>query len=296
MHGSGTKPIVVAVDGSASALYAARWAASYAERQGRRLRVVHAYEFPPSYGPTLVDTDTLHDTVRAAPAEVVGAAAEAITQVAPDVRPETETGHGAVVPFLREASKGAALLVLGSRGLGGFAELLAGSVAVALAAHGHCPVTVVPGPAPPAEGAVVVGVDGSAASDAAVALAFEDAALTGSDLLAVHSWSDAVLPVGPEVGFFADLDWEPLAERAKQTLTERLAGWRDKYPTVPVRAVVTRGRPVQALLDAARQARLIVVGSRGRGGFTGLILGSVSQAVLHHARCPVLIARPDTSG
>jgi nucleotide-binding universal stress UspA family protein len=291
-----TKPIVVAVDGSESAQHAARWAAAHAARHGRRLRVVHAYEWPPAYGPVFVDADARHDAARTSSAEVVRAALAAVAQAAPQLRPETLTGRGPVIQFLREVSQAAALLVLGSRGLGGFAGLLSGSVAVALAAHGHCPVAVVRGPAQEPDGPVVVGVDGSPASDAAVAIAFEEVAMSGGELVAVHSWSDAVLPVGPEFGFFADLDWEPLARHAGEVLTERLAVWRGKYPEVTVRELVSRNRPAQALIEAAPGARLIVVGSRGRGGFTGLILGSVSQAVLHHANCPVLIARPDAAG
>jgi nucleotide-binding universal stress UspA family protein len=215
--------------------------------------------------------------------------------VDPGLDPETETVRGTPVAVLRDVSKGASLLVLGSRGLGGFTGLLAGSVAVALAAHGHCPVAVIRGDDSAPGAPVVVGVDGSPVSDAAIELAFDEAAARGCDLVAVHAWTDTAFPVTPAGGFAPELDWESLAERAAITLDERMAGWQEKYPLVTVHQVVERERPASALLQAAQSAQLLVVGSRGRGGFTGLALGSVSQAMIHHAPCPVLITRPDAS-
>lgn len=189
----------------------------------------------------------------------------------------------------RQRRDHAALLVLGSRGLGGFTGLLAGSVAVAL---GHCPVAVIRGEDADPGAPIVVGVDGSAANQAAVALAFDEAAMRGCGLVAVHAWTDTVFPVTPNGVFFPELDWTQLTERAKELLVERLAQWQDKYPQLTVRLVVEHDRPAHALPHAAQEAQLVVVGSRGRGGFTGLLLGSVSQAVIHHAPCPVVIARP----
>jgi nucleotide-binding universal stress UspA family protein len=273
------KPIVVAVDGSDPALRAAGWAAAEARRRGRRLRIVHIYEWPLRvYGPAIVD----------------GADLLAALETAADfgVDAETEVLRGPVVPVLREVSEHAALLVLGSRGLGGFTGLLAGSVSVTLAAHAHCPVVVVRGDEPDPGGPVVVGVDGSPASEEAVALAFDEAAVRGVDLVAVHAWTDTPMPLTPAGGHVPELDWTALAEEAAETLAERLAGWREKYPQVSVRRVVEHDRPAHALLEAATDAGLLVVGSRGRGGFAGLTLGSVSQAVIHHADCPVIVARP----
>jgi nucleotide-binding universal stress UspA family protein len=290
-----TRPIVVAVDGSDSALRAARWAAAQARRRGQGLRIVHTYEWPPVYGLAFTEPATMHDAVSASAADIVREAVSAVSDVDPELRPETETVRGAPISVLREVSKQASLLVLGSRGLGGFTGLLAGSVAVALAAHGHCPVAVIRGGEPQPDGAVILGVDGSPASDAAIPLAFEEAAARGCELVAVHAWTDTVFPVTPAGSFYPELDWVSLAERAAATLTERLAGWQDKYPGVTVRHVVERDRPASALLEAAKSAQLLVVGSRGRGGFAGLTLGSVSQAMIHHAPCPVLIARPDAS-
>ncbi|HEU5108335.1 MAG TPA: universal stress protein, partial [Micromonosporaceae bacterium] len=104
----------------------------------------------------------------------------------------------------------------------------------------------------------------------------------------VYAWADTVFPAGAYPG----IDWQLLDKQAHEMLAERLARWADRYPTVKVHRVVTRDRPAHALLEAAAGAELTVVGSRGRGGFAGLLLGSVSQALIHHAPCPVLIARP----
>src|SRR5690242_9984758 len=157
-----TQPIVVGIDGSESALDAARWAAAEAARRNRRLRIVHAYRWPlPEYGPVPFDVSMI-DAVRAGADKVVREAAAAVIEIVPDSPPETAVVRGAPVSVLLEESARAELLVLGSRGLGGFAELLAGSVAVELAAHGRCPVVVVRGETP-GDGPVVVGVDGSPA-------------------------------------------------------------------------------------------------------------------------------------
>ena len=214
-------------------------------------------------------------------------------QTAPGLPVETELVLGTAAPVLRKLSEQACLIVVGSRGLGGFTGLIAGSVAVALAAHAHCPVVVVRGKEPDPDAPIVVGVDGSEASEAAVALAFDEAAVRRCGLVAVHSWSDIAFPYIPEPGWPVPIDWGPVIARENELLSERLAGWQEKYPDVAVEQIVAQDRPARALLDAARDrdARLIVVGSRGRGGFTGLALGSVSQAMIHHATCPVLIAR-----
>lgn len=291
--GDDIRPIVVAVDGSDSALRAARWAAAQARRRGQGLRIVHAYEWPLAYGPVYVEPGMVHEAVRATATGVVRDAVTAVSEVDPDLRPVAETLRGTPAAVLREVSKQASLLVLGSRGLGGFSGLLAGSVTIALAAHGHCPIAVIRGGEPEPGGPVVLGVDGSPASDAAVALAFDEAASRGCELVAVHAWADTAFPVTEAGGTAPEVDWASLAEHGTTTLAERLALWRDKHPEITVRQVVEHERPASALLEAAKSAQLLVAGSRGRGGFAGLMLGSVSQAMLHHAPCPLLIVRPD---
>ncbi|WP_189226392.1 universal stress protein, partial [Saccharothrix coeruleofusca] len=133
------------------------------------------------------------------------------------------------------------------------------------------------------DGAVVVGVDGSPVSEQAVAFAFEQASSRAAPLTALIAWTD--LPTG-------GVDWARVEQERRRLLAERLAGWQEKYPDVRVTRVVVRDRPVRALLAAARGARLLVVGSRGAGGFQGMLLGSTSQALVSHAPCPLAVVRP----
>lgn len=185
-------------------------------------------------------------------------------------------------------------MVLGTRGLGGFSSLLVGSVAVAVAARAHCPVIVVRGEAesPARQTApVVVGVDGSEAGDDAVGFAFEAAEMLGVPLIAVNVWTYATIEVAwPEIPLSVpDADIEGGQRRI---LAERLADWQGKYPGVAVEQRVVRGRPARTLLAEAADAQLIVVGTHGKTALIGLGLGSVSQAALHHAKCPVAVVGP----
>ena len=288
-------PVLVAIDGSESALRAAHWAAAEATRRGRGLSIVHTYDWPlPNYRPVVVDSGVLHESVMSTARATLAAAVTSVTEAAPKLPITAEIISGPAVAVLLGLTRRVELLVLGSRGLGGFTGLLVGSVAVELVAHGHCPVGVVRGDQPAPGTPVVVGVDGSPTSEVAIALAFDQADSRGCDLVAVHSWTDSTVPFGLG-GHAQPVDWSPMTELAENLLTESLAGWQEKYPGVTVRRVVERDRPASALLNAARDAQLLVVGSRGRGGFTGLTLGSVSQALIHHSPCPVLIARPNSA-
>jgi nucleotide-binding universal stress UspA family protein len=215
-------------------------------------------------------------------------------RIAEDTRPQVETTPqveiGAPIEVLGSEARRAQLLVLGDRGLGGVAGLVLGSVAVALAAHGACPVVIVRGEPRNQEGPVVVGVDGSSVSEAALAFAFDAAAARGVELVVVHAWS----PTAIDRAWEPVMDWNAVAVEEDAVLAERLAGWGQKYPQVTVRRTVVRDGAARALVDASRDAQLMVVGSRGRGNVTGLLLGSVSHAVLHAAHCPVAIVRPGT--
>jgi nucleotide-binding universal stress UspA family protein len=198
-------------------------------------------------------------------------------------------GDPAVV--LAGESKRAELVVLGDRGLGGFTGLLLGSVAVALSAHAACPVVVVRGveadPAVSRPEPVVVGVDGSQGSTAAVDFAVESAVLRGVPLVAVHAWRDVLV----DATMAPLVDWDAVESDEREVLAERLAGTRAEHPDLVLRRLVVRDRPARALVDESRNAQLVVVGSRGRGGMQGLLLGSVSQQLLHHAHCPVAVVR-----
>jgi nucleotide-binding universal stress UspA family protein len=183
-------------------------------------------------------------------------------------------------------------VVVGHRGLGGFTGLLVGSVGVQAAAHAHCPVVVVRGgeAAEPGAGHVLVGVDGSPLSDLAIDFAFSHATLHGLGVVALHVYQrpeftvpgDQPLP-GP--------DGEDRRDYETRLLTDALAGYVDKYPDVPVHPKILMGRPSAVLVAESADAALTVVGSRGRGGFAGLLLGSTSQTVLQHAMGPVAVVR-----
>ncbi|MBN9099825.1 MULTISPECIES: universal stress protein [unclassified Pseudonocardia] len=287
--------VVAAVDGSPSATRAALWAADLAARRHHPLRLVHAddaYSF--GYAGGLAPPQSYFDEMAAAGAQVLRDAEDVVRRAHPDLDVTVDLQTAGPVPTLIEQSNDALLLVLGARGLGGFRALLAGSTAVAMVAYGRCPVAVVrgatAGDAPRTEGPVVVGVDGSPTSDAAIGTAFDEASWRGAELVAVHSWleyaTDQMLDRGLDPG------WGQVEQAETELLAQRLAGWQEKYPDVVVRRVVTRGRPVERLLEQADRAQLLVVGSRGHGGFAGMLVGSTSQALIHHATCPLLVVRP----
>jgi nucleotide-binding universal stress UspA family protein len=295
--------IVVGVDGSTSALHAARWAAREALRRKLSLRVVQVCVPQEVWRPTSLAVqeaylDAVHLQSRHWAREAVAAARRAAPGlVAVDV---FRVGHPASV--LLDESVGARMIVLGSRGIGGFPELGAGSVAVAVAEHARCPVVVVRGStedgAPPADGPVLVGVDGSATSDAAVDFAFDTASSRGVELIALHAWNDVSFN-GVWTRVPLATDQQVIAQQHQRLLDERLAGWREKYPDVPVRRVVACDHPVRALLKAAQDEAAwgIVVGARGTGGaLTGMGMGSTSRTLLYHTTCPVAVVRPDQDG
>ena len=137
----------------------------------------------------------------------------------------------------------------------------------------------------PAQAPVLVGIDGSPASELATAIAFDEASRRSVDLVALHAWSDV------EAAEFPGVDWSTLESLADEILVQRLAGWHERYPDVSVRRVVVCDRPAQQLIEQAESAQLVVIGSHGRGGFEGTLLGSVSATVVQSARMPVIVAR-----
>ena len=291
------QPIVAGIDGSVSALHAALWAADEATRRHFPLRLVHAYDVSTrAYGDAFGPPPGYLDEVESAGRTALAEAHTAVGQAHPGLDVVVALRSGSPVPTLIDEATQARLLVLGSHGLGGFSGILAGSVAVALVTHGQCPVAVIrgamPDTTPPTEGPVVVGVDGSPASEEAVAIAFDEASLRGVDLIAVHTWTEYTSDTAYAYArqYLSELD--DVEAREAERLAERLAGWQEKYPDVTVRRVVTRDRPVRCLLHHATDAQLLVVGSRGRGSFAGMLLGSTSQALIYHAPCPLVVARP----
>jgi nucleotide-binding universal stress UspA family protein len=228
------------------------------------------------------------DALRRTAEERLAAAAAQVADVSPDVAASREVTTGMPAALLVSLSAEAQLAVVGHRGLGGFAGLVIGSVGTALAAHAACPVVVVRGQeVARRDGPVVVGLDGSPQSEAALAFAVEAAVARRVPLRAVRAWLDPAVPyvvTGPA-------DWDEEVKRQQSVLAEQLVGWREKYPELRVEALLVQDRPAHALAQSAADAQLVVVGSRGRGGLAGMLLGSVSQAMLQHAECPVAVVR-----
>ncbi|MFF5056942.1 universal stress protein [Micromonospora sp. NPDC000663] len=281
-------PVVVAVDGSTSALEAVRVAAREAVTRGRPLRVVHAFIWA-LYGVSVEPAPgaPADSGFRRQADQLVADAVTEAGKVAPDLAVTGAVVEGAPTPVLLAEARNAALLVLGSRGLGGFGGLLIGSVAVQVSARADCPVLVVKGEAR-ADGPVLVGVDGSALSAEALGFAFEEASLRGTGLVALHAW---IVPVGPSDLLPVGYDVEALVAEEERELAQAVAGWSQRYPDVPVRRVVAYGAPARMLVQESATAQLTVVGARGRGALAGMLLGSVSHAVLHHAHSPVVVVR-----
>ncbi|MGF2946746.1 universal stress protein [Mycobacterium sp. Lab-001] len=194
------------------------------------------------------------------------------------------------VPTLVDMSRDAEMLVLGSHGRGAVKRILLGSVSTNVVRGAHCPVAVVRDEDPlmphPGQAPVLVGVDGSPASELAVSIAFDEASRRGVDLQALHVWSDVGVYELPGV------DWSTIEAEAARSLAEQLAGWHERHPDVTVHRLVECDRPARQLIKKSEGAQLVVVGSHGRGGLTGMLLGSVSNAVLHSVRMPVIVARP----
>jgi nucleotide-binding universal stress UspA family protein len=289
------RSITAGVDGSATALHAARWAADEAARRRLPLRLVQVIDVvsatggfaPPRSFFTALETEGRRQLAEAE---------AAVRAHHPELEIELILRTAGLMPTLIALSEDAQLMVLGARGSGGLGGLLAGSTAIGLVAHGHSPVAVIRGgeadEAPPSQGPVVVGVDGSPTSEPALAMAFEEAAMRGTGLVAVHAWVEFTSETAYATARQFLVDWEAVETRERETLAERLAGWQEKYPDVAVRRIVTGGRPAARLLEAAGDGQLLVVGSRGRGGFAGMLLGSTSQALIHHAPCPLMVIRP----
>lgn len=291
-----TGPVVVGYDGSEQSRLALDWAVEEARRRGAGLRVVHAAGLP-SFPDVLPSELAVDSAVREHAEGLLAEAEERVRTVAPEV-PTAVRLHvgGSPAQLLTEESRSAALAVVGSRGRGGFASLLLGSTSTSLAMHSACPVVVVHAPTavllpPDAARPVVVGVDGSELSMQALAFAFQAAAARGATLRAVHTWTPPVMAV-PAGVVWAPQEWEPIEQAERALLAESVEVHAAAHPEVAVEQEVLRRHPADALIDESRAAELVVLGSRGRGGFAGLLLGSVSQAVIQHASCPVAVIRP----
>ena len=194
------------------------------------------------------------------------------------------------MPTLIELSEEAEMVVVGSNGRGAVGRVLLGSVSSGVVRHAKCPVAVIHDEDPlmphPLQAPVLLGIDGSPASELATAIAFDEASRRGVELTALHAWSDVQVLELP--GF----DWAVVKAEAERSLAERLAGWQERYPDVTVQRLVVCDQPSRQLIEKSETAQLVVVGSHGRGGIDRTLLGSVSNAVVHSVRMPVIVARP----
>ncbi|GAC68651.1 universal stress protein [Gordonia soli] len=282
--------ILVGVDGSDAATAAVRFAADAAVREGVGLKLVGVYDASTSnYAPGLIIPQEVVDAIRQDAGDAVRAAAEVAKEVAPDLPISTSIAEGDAARVLLELGKDTTAIVLGTRGLGSVKGLFLGSVSTTVAAHSHGRVVVVTGPG--GDGPVVVGIDDSPVSDVAIAEAFRQASVRNTKLVAVHTWAPLDVDALHGYGVAPD-EIERVSQEAVEAIAERLAGHHADFPDVVVERVVVPEEPAKAILDTAGEdAQLIVVGSRGRGGFTGLLLGSTSQKLLHQSPVPVLVVR-----
>jgi nucleotide-binding universal stress UspA family protein len=289
--------ILVGVDGSAAALAAVRWAAHDAALRNVPLTLVHAVDAPmPGWlqVPALAGYKQWHEKRAHEFIESAIKVAEESIGERGRVQIDSKVFYSATVPTLVGLSKEVEMVVVGYRGHGGaLVRNFLGSVSSGLVYHAHCPVAVIHNDEPlinnVARAPVVVGIDGSPASEAATAIAFEEASRRGVDVMALHAWTD--LRVSDLKELFPTFDWEAGLSHEEETLAERLAGWQERYRDVGIRRQIEIGEPARPLIEASERAQLIVVGSHGRGGFAGMLLGSVGAAVVNRARIPVIVAR-----
>ena len=291
--------VLVGVDGSSSSESAVRWAAREASMRNVPLTLVHIV-VTPAWGPApwllsdaplpipAEEDSALEEAGRKVIAEAIKIAQDSAKDGAlPEIK--SELYFSVPVSTLVNLSKQAQMVVVGRRGQNMLSRVLLGSVSNGLLHHAHCPVAVIHDPVGSApESAnlpVVVGVDGSSVSDLATEIAFDEASRRGVDLVALHAYRDADIPQVLNVQWSGDHPIPP------QALADRLTGWLERYPDVTIHPRIVSDNPARHLLDESESAQLVVVGSRGRGGFAGMLLGSVSTAVAHAANVPVIVAR-----
>lgn len=285
--------IVVGVDGSAASNAAVCWAARDAAMRHVPLTVVHLVNAAvPMYPAIPLSTGVAvwqEEQGRQVLEHAVKIAEDAVKKDR-EIVIKSELRCAPPVPTLVDMSDEAELLVVGNNGRAALARLLLGSVSASLVRSAHCPVAVIRDEDPmmphPQQAPVLLGIDGSPASELATVIAFDEASRRGVELTALHAWSDV------DVFELPGTDWSAVQSDAERSLAERLAGWQERYPDVTVHRLVVCDRPARQLIEKSESAQLVVVGSHGRGGLSGMLLGSVSNAVVHSVRMPVIVARP----
>lgn len=284
--------IIVGVDESSAAKVAVQWAARDAELRHVPLTLVHAISPEVAAWSNGGSRPGLARWQQDRGRRLVDDAFKVVQEVCQRGGPaevHCEVLPSAAVPTLVDLSKHAELVVTGCRGSGQWQGRLMGSVSSGLLHYAHCPVAIVHEEDAEAtrsgEAPVLVGIDGSSASELAMAIAFDEASRREVGLIALHSWSDV------DVSELPGIDWPATQSAAEVVLAERLAGWQEQYPDVRVDRVVVRDNPARQLVQQSESAQLVVVGSRGRGGYAAMLVGSVGETVAQMARVPVVVAR-----
>ncbi len=282
--------ILVGVDGSEFSHAAVRWAVREAAMRREDLTLMTVAER--HGGPVTYDTETML-TSRFAQHGEGDRILAAARQVADDERGDRRSGEvdteflfAHPLATLIDASKDMRLVVVGDRGMTAMDRLTLGSVSSGLVRHAHCPVAVIhkQQSEQDAHAPILLGIDGSPASELATAIAFDEASHRRAPLIAMHAWAHSFTSG-------AHLNWTIDEQEGDEALSERLAGWQETYPDVQVKPTVIHGDAGRWLVNHSETAQLVVVGSHGRGGFAGMLLGSVSSAVVHAAEVPVIVAR-----
>lgn len=298
--------VVVGIDASPGSRVALDWAATEAQMRAAHLLVVYGLHVPLEAGPLgapamMPAMDDFHRQAE----EALTDARQRVAERAPDVVVETRLSvHPPADALLLAAEDDAALVVVGTRGLGAAATIALGSVSSLIAANAPCPAVVVPSPdeVPEHDGSIVVGVDASEHSAAALRFALREASLRSAELVAVHAYRAAA----PTFPFFdpgrtdvageagrRHVQAEARAESSVSQLVAQAAEAANVEPDVTVQ--VMEGRAGDVLVDLSRDAALTVVGSRGRGELRAAVLGSVSHTVLAHTHRPVAVVRAGTA-
>ncbi|TQM32509.1 universal stress protein [Nocardia bhagyanarayanae] len=298
LHDSASAAVVVGTDGSPAGSHAVAWAAQTAADRRRRLIIIHGYDLAATravLGSADVFVPSVVETLRDHGQQALDSAERIARENHPVLEVVTELSDRNPAELLIELSSTAHLVVLGATpGVGSFAHL--GSTLLAVASQGKGRIVVARHDGIKRQvrrsGPVVVGVDGSPIGEPAIEAAFDEACERGAELVVVHAWSDL------SEGQFAGTSYLriPIAEletAEHALLSERLAGWQEKYPTVAVSRRVYLSGARKQLIEWSKSAQLVVVGSRGRGGFRGMLLGSTSNHLVQHAHCPVMVVHPD---
>ncbi len=306
MDSSYPEVVVAGLDGSDAAMFAAHWAAEDAMRRGLTLRLVHVMT-PSADGdylaPQLVPSK-VSDATRRWTRSLLHEARSTLLAEFPGLQVETVSSVGAPAAVLLTQSRQSTVTVVGTHGGGRLSDALFGSVGAHLASHTRGRVVFVPaerpeldeGPSPwrTVAGPVVVGVDGSAHTEAAIAFAFEEAAVRRSLLVALHTWNDKPQHEAVRRPHKAAIDG--IHDQRHRNLVELTGRWSARYPTVPVRSMVLHGRPIPTLLGYLHEGpdgppQLLVVGGRTHVSVARLLLGTTGSALVRSASCPVAIVQ-----